>query len=462
MAYLRHSLSILAGLLSALPMMALSVGGLRTQYLTNPIGIDEATPTFSWRLSSDKRGVVQATYNITVATDAALSQVAWQSGQIESAESANVRADGFTPAPSTRYYWAVTVTDNKGNVATSTTPAYFETGLMGTGWDGAQWITLAQPGSTATSAGSESIDPSTVRNYTVEADFEIERVAAGIIWGATDHNNYYMWQFNIEKSPTKFRPHQWSGGNAACLAEKDVELVANKIYHMRVDVSDGGTMARTYLNNVFIDERAGEYTYGRIGIRAAQGENNTRTYERAYYDNYVARNTDTGDVLFSEDFDNPGAIAMSGGDAIDGRLRVGAYSDEYVWAIDDSSIDPNLHYVVEADMTLIKDNAAIIFGRTGSVNYHMWAINTVNHANPCVRRHVYAGSSTPIWSDTEFTAFTKAALLGHEHHLKIEVQGNQITTSIDGQVVDTFKDTSGSPTAGPLPATRPTAGLTQP
>lgn len=612
----------MVALLASANMSALTVEQLRTQHLNNPVGIDEASPTFSWILASEERGVTQQSYRITVATDKNMSNVVWDSGNIESEESTNVRAEGFTTQASTRYYWTVEVKDNNGNVATSSTPSYFETGLRDTGWSGASWLKVAE--NNKSGGSGSSFDPSTVKNYTVEADFEIERVAAGIIWGATDHNNYYMWQFNIEKSPTKFRPHRWNGGNAACLAEIDVELVANKSYHMRVDVSEngtkartylddvlidertgsfpygdmgmrsamaerearyyetsyyddfkvtangrtvfedhfydrcqfdngrivggklrvegdcyawqtnfqpdasitdytfegkftidqvaagicfagidsdhyymwqfnveksepmfrphrwnggaaclaeipltntvgltqgkeynvrieisgGGTMARTYLNNVLIDEREGEYTYGKIGIRAAQGENDTRTYERAYYDNFIARNSDTGEVLFSENFDNPGAIAMSDGDPIDGRLRVGAYSDLYVWAIDNSSIDPNLHYIVEADMTLIKDNAAIIFGYNGSVNFNMWAINTVNHANPCVRRHVYAGSSTPVWSDNEFTNFTKTSLIGTERHLKIEVQGNLVTTSIDGQIVDTFKETSGALSTG--------------
>lgn len=621
MKSLRHIITGMT-LCAVIPLQALTVGHLRTGHLANPIGIDTDTPVFSWVLSSDKRGVIQESYRITVATDRNMSNVVWDSGLIPSAESANVEAKGFIPQPSTCYYWQVSVTDNKGETARSSETACFETGLMDTGWSGAKWIN-ARVTSVSPTTPDDSFNPADIKNYTVEADFEIERVAAGIIWGAVDHDNYYMWQFNIEKSPSKFRPHRWSGGNAACLDEKDVALERDRTYHLRIEVTDDGTTANTYLddrlidsrkgsfpygdmgvrsakaerdaryyetayyddfkvtangatlfedhfdvagnfdngrivggqlrvegecyawqngfrpdtsvknytfegkftidqvaagicfagiddshyymwqfnieksqpmfrphrwnggaaclaeipltdkvglaqgreynvrievinngtkaltylNNVLIDEREGEFTYGKIGIRAAQGENDTRTYERAYYDNFVTRDAD-GNTLFSENFDNPGSIAFSEGDAIDGRFRVGAYSDIYSWAIDNSMIDPDLHYTVEADMTLVKDNAAIIFGRTGSVNYHMWAINTVNRQNPAIRRHVYAGSSTPVWSDSEFTNFTKSSLIGSEHHLKIEVQGNVITTSIDGSVVDVFKDTSGSLAVG--------------
>lgn len=602
---------------------AMKVDGLHTMHLTNPVGLDSA-PVFSWILESDNRGVVQESYNITVASDAALSQVVWESGTVTSSESTNVKAEGFQPSPSTRYYWGVTVTDNHGEKASSTTAAYFETGLMDSGWSGAKWINALGAAAGGSDSGS-SIDPSTVKNYTVEADFEIERVAAGIIWGATDHNNYYMWQFNIERNPTKFRPHRWAGGGAACLAEIDVPLERDKPYHMkvevsndgtlaktyldgtlidtregnfpcgdmgvrsamaenyaryyetsyyddfkvssnntvlfedhfdsrdnfdngkivgnqlrvegncyawqqgftpnesvkeysfegkftidqvaaglcfaglddshyymwqfnieksepmfrphrwnggaacleevplnskikieqgkqyvfRIDVTDGGTKAKTYINNILIDEREGEFAYGRIGIRADMGEQSTRTYERSFYDNFKVT-AESGDVLYDENFDNPGTISQSAGDAIDGRLRVGAYGDVYSWAIDNSKIDPNLHYVIEADMTIVKENAGIVFSHTGSNNYFMWAINTKDHNNACVRRHVYAGSGTPSYSDTEIYTVSKAALLNSEHHLKIEVQGKIVTTSIDGAIVDVFTDQSGTLTDGKI------------
>ena len=98
---------------------AVRVDGLHTMHLTNPVGID-SEPVFSWIIDSDKRGVVQESYNIVVATDPSLSQIVWESGTVTSSESTNVKAEGFTPEPSTRYYWGVTVTDNHGEKASST------------------------------------------------------------------------------------------------------------------------------------------------------------------------------------------------------------------------------------------------------------------------------------------------------------------------------------------------------
>ena len=60
---------------------------------------------------------------------------------MESSQLADVQATGFTPKARTRYYWQVTVTDNKGNTSTSTERAYFEIGLKATtAWNKSKWI----------------------------------------------------------------------------------------------------------------------------------------------------------------------------------------------------------------------------------------------------------------------------------------------------------------------------------
>lgn len=109
----------------SLSMYALEVNNLRTQAYTNPIGIDIAIPSFSWQLSSAERGVMQTSYSIRISTERDFNNIEWESGVVESSQSADVQATGFTPKARTRYYWQVTVTDNKGNTSTSTERAYF-------------------------------------------------------------------------------------------------------------------------------------------------------------------------------------------------------------------------------------------------------------------------------------------------------------------------------------------------
>ena len=111
---------------------ALEVGHLRVQSLQNPQGIDEKSPLFSWQLRSGERGVVQTAYRLVLSSDAQGENILWDSGPVTSGSSVGVTAKGYTLQPSTRYFWHVTVSDNKGNEATSTETAYFDTGLMST------------------------------------------------------------------------------------------------------------------------------------------------------------------------------------------------------------------------------------------------------------------------------------------------------------------------------------------
>ena len=44
-----------------------TVGELRVEYLTNPIGIDVVQPRVSWRIASARRNTMQVAYQIQVA-----------------------------------------------------------------------------------------------------------------------------------------------------------------------------------------------------------------------------------------------------------------------------------------------------------------------------------------------------------------------------------------------------------
>lgn len=433
--YRKHLLAGCA-LLACVSSQALTVDALRTQYLTNPVGIDAESPMFSWQLQSDVRSTRQQSYKIEIGLDKNMSGIVYDSGDIASDKSVNVQLDGLALQPSTRYYWRVTVTDSHGATATST-PAYFETGLMGTGWSGARWI-CAGNGADTEDVASE------VTDYVFEADFEIDRIAAGIIWGATDRNNYYMWQFNTEEATPRFRPHRWSNGNAACLENKMLdasELVNGHQYHMRVEVTDGGTRALTYLDGKLIDDRKGDFPYGSVGFRQAKSEHDSSIYERAFYDNVVMTAAD-GTVLYSEDFEDGANCSISGGTIVDGRMRVGEDHDVYAWSSTGDE-DKFLRYDIDTDITLIQDAASIIFGYQKSNRYFMWAINTNDRGYPLVRRHVYANSSNPQFSDTRIEGLTNADVLGVEHHMRLEIDGQVVRTYLDDKLVDTFTDNTG-------------------
>ena len=124
---------------------ALTVDNLRVESLRNPSGIDVLEPHFTWRLLSEERNVVQTSYRLVITTDAAGADAVYDSGVVESSASVSVPAKGASLQPATRYYWRVTVGDNKGNMATSSETACFETGLLSLGWSNAKWIKYSEP-----------------------------------------------------------------------------------------------------------------------------------------------------------------------------------------------------------------------------------------------------------------------------------------------------------------------------
>ena len=51
-----------------MPSGPIRVARIRTEYRTNPVGIDVKQPRFDWWLASDLRGQKQTAYQILVAT----------------------------------------------------------------------------------------------------------------------------------------------------------------------------------------------------------------------------------------------------------------------------------------------------------------------------------------------------------------------------------------------------------
>lgn len=111
----------------------------------------------------------------------------------------------------------------------------------------------------------------------------------------------------------------------------------------------------------------------------------------------------------------------------------------------DTSDPDNRHvrYDIDVDITLVNHAASIIFSRTKSNCYFMWAINTNDYGYPLVRRHVYANSSNPAFSDTRIEGMTNDDFLGKERHMRLEIDGKDVRTYIDGTLVDTFTDNTG-------------------
>lgn len=414
----------------------LTVKKLRTEGVSNPVGIDIERPSFSWLSENPDYGVKQTSYEISVTT--ADGTEVWNSGKTDSDRSIDVKYEGASLDPSTRYYWNVKVCDNKGNETLSSEKAYFETGLMSSGWDGARWIKKS----------SETVkkEEEDIKNYSLSVDFEIKNIAAGVCFAGKDANNYFMWQVNMEIGYPRLRPHMWRNGAASCLDEIDlrdkINIELNKEYNLRIDIN--GDMADTYINDILVDSRrnpsGGDYGYGDSGIRQDRAWANYNILEEAYFDNFritdLSKNNDN--IIFYEDFGDAGNNRFTTGSITeDGRLYVAA---EYSWI---KKINSD-KYDIEFDMILAQDNAGIIFSATDTKNMFLWGINVKNNNYPVIRRHVFQNGGYKLTDTNISHLISKDDLLNKKHSVKIEVGESVVKTYIDGVLADTFTDESGT------------------
>lgn len=114
----------------------LTIYDLETEYRSNPIGIDEKYPAFSWKLKSTEEDILQKNYHITISRE---GKPVWDTGVVESDRSLYIPYEGETLLPKTRYNLCVEVTDIKGGRADI--EGFFETGLMSYENFKADWIT---------------------------------------------------------------------------------------------------------------------------------------------------------------------------------------------------------------------------------------------------------------------------------------------------------------------------------
>jgi alpha-L-rhamnosidase len=121
---------------------------LRTEQMTTPIGIDSSKPQFAWQSDATTPNWKQSAYQLLVATSeqslASGKADIWDSGRIASSDSINILYSGSALKPQTRYFWQVRIWDNKNHNSTST-PTWFETGLLSPSDWTAKWIRRADP-----------------------------------------------------------------------------------------------------------------------------------------------------------------------------------------------------------------------------------------------------------------------------------------------------------------------------
>jgi alpha-L-rhamnosidase len=123
----------------------ISITLLQVENKSNPSGIVNQHPAFSWQLNSSSRNVLQTAYRILVSDN--LIQLnngvgnIWDSKNVNSSQSIQVLFAGKTLEPGKVYYWKVMVWTQDGRASGWSTPATWQMGLMSSSdWGKAEWI----------------------------------------------------------------------------------------------------------------------------------------------------------------------------------------------------------------------------------------------------------------------------------------------------------------------------------
>ena len=125
-------------LLSLSSFAQVSLTKLQVEYQNQPLGMDESKPRFSWQMLSNSttRGDKQSAYRIQVKDEK--QNVVWDSQKIKSDISIGISYAGKALTARQTYTWQVQVWDQKNRLISANSS--FETGLLNSGWNDAQWI----------------------------------------------------------------------------------------------------------------------------------------------------------------------------------------------------------------------------------------------------------------------------------------------------------------------------------
>jgi len=230
------------------------ITNLQTEFMNSPMGIDVSCPRFSWQMQSDRYGASQTSYRILVSTsldNLKNGTYLFDSGKVISSSSVGVSYEGDALRPTTRYYWKVIVSDEKGKSIESD-PSWFETGLLGQGWNNAQWI------------GSPSYILSKYRSlFDIDYDFQLAKGSkmATFVFGAKSKTNYITLSLDLSKKTSTMILSHFLNGSTSVDAMENVSAIIpqssiNAIHHVKIEV----TGAENYDMYISIDGQRIKYS----------------------------------------------------------------------------------------------------------------------------------------------------------------------------------------------------------
>jgi hypothetical protein len=108
--------------------------GLECEARKDPVGIDISQPRFAWKLRSAERGQKQSAYQLWVASSAAKLAAGqadlWDSGRVNSDETASIRYAGAPLRSFQLYWWKVRTWDIAGQASDWSEPARFTSAVV--------------------------------------------------------------------------------------------------------------------------------------------------------------------------------------------------------------------------------------------------------------------------------------------------------------------------------------------
>jgi alpha-L-rhamnosidase len=159
------------GTITVIDAADLSPSHLRSEYLTDPIGLGRPQPRLSWVLDSAERGQKQTAYQILAApTLAGLEQdqgSLWDSGRVESDETAHVVYQGKPLSSRAEVFWKVRVWDKDRRASAWSQPSRWQMGLLNPGDWRARWIADAAELPPITRAGPKEVERSDAQPVTM-------------------------------------------------------------------------------------------------------------------------------------------------------------------------------------------------------------------------------------------------------------------------------------------------------
>ena len=124
---------------------------LTCEYQQSPL-VDTETPHLAWKNRASGNGAEQTAWQIVVRKGESLrsGELAWDSGKVNSAESAHIAYAGEALCSSSDYVWQVRVWDAQGRASRWSAPSRFHTGKFSpeewqAEWIGTPWSRIKQP-----------------------------------------------------------------------------------------------------------------------------------------------------------------------------------------------------------------------------------------------------------------------------------------------------------------------------